>query len=90
MLRLDELRQHYGKQSLSADLQDGALATDMRQMAIESYLKVIPHNSELNLKRYRLRARAASGLIRSLIWALSATTVILIADKIGYLPKVIP
>jgi hypothetical protein len=62
----------------------------MRQMAIDSYLKVTLRNRELNLKRYGFRALAAKHLVLSLIWALCATTVILIADKIGYLPKVIP
>jgi hypothetical protein len=90
MARLDELRGYYEKQGLAVDHQDGALAADMRQVLIESYLKVTPPNRELNLRRYRFRALAASHLVRSLIWALCATTVILIADKVGYLPKVIP
>lgn len=90
MLRLDDLRRYYDKQGLAADRQDRALATDMRQALLNSYLTVTPLNREVNQERYRLRALAASHLVRSLIWALCATTIILVADKVGYLPKVIP
>lgn len=86
MLRLGELQRYYREQPLPADRHDAAVALDMRQMAIDLYLKIIPHNSELNLMRYRLRARAASHLVGSLIGALCATSIILIADKFGYLP----
>jgi MFS family permease len=89
MLRLDDLRGYYTRQSLEIDHQDGALATDMRQALLDSYLTVTPQNRDLNQRRYRLRALAASHLVRSLIWALCATTIILVADKVGYLPKVI-
>lgn len=90
MLRLDDLRQYYDKQGLAANHQDSALATDMRQALLDSYVTVTPKNRELTQTRYRDRALAASHLIRSLIWALCATIVILVADKIGYLPKVMP
>jgi len=72
---------------LAADSQDAPLATDMRQMAIDSYLKVTIQNSDLNLRCYSFRALAAKHLVLSLIWALCAAAVILIADKVGYLPK---
>jgi hypothetical protein len=90
MLRLDDLRRYYDGQGLATDRQDSALATDMRQALLDSYLTVTPLNREVNQERYRLRALAASHLVRSLIWALCATTIILVADKVGYLPKVIP
>jgi hypothetical protein len=89
-LRLGELRRFHQRQGLAADLQDGSIATDMRQMAIDSYLTVTLKIRELNELRYKFRARAARHLVLSLIWALCATTVILIADKVGYLSKVIP
>ena len=44
----------------------------------------------LNNRRHRLRALAASHLIRSLIWALAVTTVIFAADKIGIFARAIP
>jgi len=40
--------------------------------------------------RHNYRARASLHLVRGLIWALSATTVIFAADKLGILPKVLP
>jgi hypothetical protein len=40
--------------------------------------------------RYNYRAQASLHLVRGLIWALSATTVIFAADKLGILPKVLP
>jgi hypothetical protein len=70
MLRLDDLRRYYDMQGLAAEGQDSALATDMRQVLLDSYLTVTPPNRELNQTRYRLRALAASHLVRSLIWAL--------------------
>jgi hypothetical protein len=88
--RLEELRAYYERQGLAIDRRDRALAADMQQLLVESYLKVTPPNRELNLRRYRLRALAAAHLLRSLTWALCATTIILVADKIGYLPKVTP
>lgn len=90
MLRLGELRVFYHKLGLADDRQDGPIAADMRQMAVDSRLKVTLRNRELNLKRYRFRALAAKHLVLSLIWALCATTVILVADKVGYLPTVVP
>lgn len=90
MLRLGELRRYYDQQGLAANQQDSALAIDMRQALLASYLTVTPPNRELNQRRYRLRALAAAHLVRSLIWALCATTITLTADKVGYLPKVIP
>ena len=89
-LRLGELREFYQRQGLAADRQDAPIATDMRQMAIDSYLTVTMKIREMNETRYKYRARAARHLVLSLIWVLCATIVILIADKVGYLPKVIP
>ena len=60
----------------------------MRQTLLDSYTTVTPINRGLNRKRTRFRALASSHLVRSLIWALAATTVIFVADKLGYLPKV--
>jgi len=55
----------------------------------DSFLIVTLRNRELNLTRHRFRALAAKHLVLSVIWALCATTIILVADKVGYLPKVI-
>ena len=57
---------------------------DMKRALLDSYAEITPFNRELNQRRLRFRALASSHLIRSLIWALGATTVIFMADKLGY------
>ncbi len=89
-LRLRELQGYYQRQSLTAEALDRALLDDLRQLLIESYLVSTPANRMLTRQRYAFRARASMHLVRSLIWALSATSVIFVADKLGYLPKVSP
>ncbi len=59
-------------------------ADDLRRVLLDSYTEVTPFNRELNQRRQKSRALASSHLIRSLIWALGATTVIFVADKLGY------
>jgi hypothetical protein len=88
--RLSELQAYYDGQGIVADDQDGELVKDMRQVLLDSYTTVTPINRALNQRRYRFRALASSHLVRSLIWALAATTVIFVTDKLGYLPKVTP
>ncbi len=86
--RVTELRAYYDRGGIRGEQQDRELLKDTRQMLLDSYMATTPANRDINQQRYKLRARAASHLIRSLIWALGATTVIFIADKLGYLPKV--
>jgi len=88
--RLAALHAYYEQRGISAEAPNGELARDMHQALIESYAAVTPANRELNQKRTKFRALASSHLVRSLIWALGATTVIFMADKLGYLPKVAP
>lgn len=57
---------------------------DMQRALLDSYAEITPFNRGLNQRRQRFRALASSHLIRSLIWALGATTVIFVADKLGY------
>jgi hypothetical protein len=64
------------------------LLKDTRQMLLDSYTTTTPNKRDINQRRYKFRAKAASHLVRSLIWALSATPVIFVADKPGYLPQV--
>ncbi len=66
------------------------MVKDTRQAFVDSCTAVSPTNRALNQRRRRFRALAASHLVRSLIWALASTTVILVADKAGYLPKALP
>jgi hypothetical protein len=86
--RLSELQAYYEGQGTTGDAQDAELVNDMRQALLESYTTVTPINRGLNQRRYKFRSLAPSHLVRSLIWALGATTVIFAADKLGYLPKV--
>jgi hypothetical protein len=88
--RLSELQVYYEGQGTTGDAQDAELVNDMRQTLLDSYTTVTPINRGLNQRRYKFRSLAASHLVRSLIWALAATTVIFAADKLGYLPKVNP
>jgi hypothetical protein len=62
--------------------------TDFVTQLLDSYTTVTPINRGLNQRRYRFRSLASSHLVRSLIWALGATTVIFTADKLGCFPKV--
>ncbi len=88
--RLRDLQGFYDEQGVAADRQDDELVEDMRQALLDSYTSVSPINRALDQRRYRFRALAASHLVRSLIWALTATTVIFVADKLGYLQKALP
>jgi hypothetical protein len=88
--RLAELQAYYDGQGISGDTQDRELVKDIRQVLFDSYMAVTPANRDLNQRRYRFRALAGSHLVRSLIWALGATSLIFVADKLGYLPKGTP
>lgn len=88
--RVAGLQAYYDQQGIAGTQREGALLEDVRQMLIESYAATTPMNRTLNQKRYKYRARASSHLVRSLIWALAATSVIFAADKLGYLPRVMP
>ena len=88
--RLAELRVYYDGLRLPQLNRDELLAHDFRQAMVASYARVIPINRNLNAGRYHRRSQAASHLVRSLLWALGATIVIFVSDKIGLLPKVQP
>lgn len=88
--RAAELQSCYDDALVAGDQQDRRLVNDMQQILLDSYTEVTPVNRDLNRRRYRFRALASSHLVRSLIWVLGATTIILMADKLGYFPRVIP
>ncbi len=88
--RLDALRAYYGARGVAGDQLDARMSDDLRQLLLESYESVTPENRRLNQRRYRFRALASSFLVRSLLWALAATTLIFVTDKIGLLAKVGP
>jgi len=86
--KVAELQASYDDPPAIEPQQDRQLADDMREILLNSYAEITPQNRELNQRRYRSRALAASHLVRSLIWALGATTVIFMADKLAYFPRV--
>ncbi len=88
--RLVELQGYYADQGIVGDRRDKELVKDMRQTLLDSYTIATPAIRDLNRRRYKFRTPASSHLVRSLIWALAATSVIFAADKLGHLPKVIP
>lgn len=69
---------------------DRWLVSAVQQILLKSYTEVTPHNRDLNRLRYRFRALASFHLLRSLLWVLGMTTIILVADKLSYFPKVAP
>jgi hypothetical protein len=60
---------------------------DTRQMLPDFRTTTTSNNREINQRRTTFQARAAAHLVRTLIGALTATTVISAADKPGYLPR---
>jgi hypothetical protein len=86
--RVTALQTYYDAKGIIGPQREAECLQDVRQMLIDSYVATTPANRYLNQQRYKYRARASSHLVRSLIWALGATSVIFMADKLGYLPKV--
>ena len=88
--RLTELRAYYDGLRPPPPNRDEPLAHDFRQAMVASYGRVIPINRNLNAGRNQRRSQAASHLVRSLLWALGATILIFVSDKIGLLPRMTP
>ena len=86
--RLGQLHAYYEARGLDHAQIDTRTSEDLRQLLLESYEMVTPSNRLLNQRRYMYRALASSHLVRSLLWALAATTLIFVTDKIGLLVKV--
>jgi hypothetical protein len=87
--RMAALQRYYDERGVTGEQQDKAVAQDLQQALLDSYTRTTPINRDLNQLRYKSRARASSALVRSLIWALGATTIIFMTDKLGQLPRVI-
>ena len=64
------------------DQMDALLLDDMRHVLLDSYCAVTPGNRAINRDRHLFRARASTHLVRSLMWALSATILIFILGKV--------
>jgi hypothetical protein len=76
-MRLSELQAYYEGRGTAAEEQDTELANDMRQVLLDSYAVVTPTNRAFDQRRYRLRALAASSLVRSLIGHLDSVRKVL-------------
>lgn len=87
--RVAALQAYYDGQNIVGEQRDAELLEDVRQMLLDSYTVATPENRNRNQQRYKFRAWASMQLVRSLIWALIATSIMFAADKLGYLPKVI-
>ena len=90
LARVLDLQAYYFASGITGAQREMALLEDVRKMLIDSYTVTTPINRHRNQQRYKFRAWASMHLVRSLIWALGATSIIFVADKLGYLPKVIP
>lgn len=88
--RLAELQVYYDAQGVRGPAQDQAAGRDLQAALLDSYAATTPANRALNGRRLAARALAASHLVRSLIWALLATSIILLADKLGIFPRLAP
>ena len=88
--RISELRTYYDSVEIAGDRQDLELIGDLQQLLLETYNEITPINRTLNGRRVRFRSLASSHLVRSLIWTLGATSVIFVADKLSFFPRVIP
>jgi hypothetical protein len=77
--RAHRLRDYHRQAGLTGADLDMVVALDLREQLIEDYARVIPANQALTLRRYGLRARAVTSLIWSLLLALIATIVVLVA-----------
>lgn len=88
--RVRELQAYYDGRGAIPEGQDSDMLQDMREALVESYASVTPVNRALNERRYKLRAFAASSLVRCLIWALAATILIVVCEKLGYFPRTAP
>ena len=89
-VRSAELLASYNGTATPESQWDQKLVIDMQQILLKSYADVTPFNRDLNQRRYEFRASASLHLLRSLIWVLGVTTIILMADKLSYFPKVAP
>jgi hypothetical protein len=83
--RVAELQAAHAAAGVVGERLDAALVQDVRHVLLQSYMAVTPLNRAANRRRSGFRARAGSHLVRSLIWALAATTLIFMADKFGVL-----
>jgi hypothetical protein len=84
LARAEALQAYHAQRGLVDTELDDAVSTDLRQQLLNDYADVIPSNRQLTLQRYTHRARAVSCLLLSLLFALLATTFVLLTGKTGF------
>jgi hypothetical protein len=87
LARAKALQAYHAQLGLTGADLDEAVSLDLRQQILDDYADVIPYNRQATLRRYTHRARAVSCLLLSLLFALLATMLVLVAGKTGLLPK---
>jgi hypothetical protein len=88
LARAQALHEYHRARGLTDASLDNAVVGDLRQQLLDDYTEVVPLNRNLNLQRYRSRARAVSFLIWSLFIAVAATILVGVTTKFGLMVKV--
>jgi hypothetical protein len=87
LTRTQALHEYHHARGLADASLDNAVLADLREQLLNDYSEVVPLNRNLNLQRYRSRARAVSFLIWSLFIAVAATILIVVTSKFGLMVK---
>ena len=88
--RARSLRDYHEGRGLEGPALDLAVSLDLRDQLLDDFAQVIPINRTLNLQRYKLRARAVSWLLWSLLSALLATILSVVMTKLGFSANIAP
>jgi hypothetical protein len=88
LARAQALHEYHHARGLTDTSLDNAVVGDLREQLLDDYTEVVPLNRNLNLQRYRSRARAVSFLIWSLFIAVAATILVGVTTKFGLMVKV--
>jgi len=83
--RAAELRAYHAAQGLTGDPLDDAVSRDLRDQLVKDLALALPVNRRLTLRRYKWRARAVTGLLAALLFALLATIWISVSKEFGFL-----
>ena len=84
------LRDYHEGRGLESSALDLSVSLDLRDQLLDDFAQVIPVNRTLNLQRYKLRARAVSWLLWSLLSALLATILSVVMTKLGFSANIAP
>ncbi len=79
-----QLQAYRASGGLSGEILDGTVGNDIRNGLLDPIATAVEANRATSAKRYRYRARAVVYLLWSLFFALLATTLISITNKLGF------